>query len=119
MEDASGTRPPVQGPIQPPMGAMIPQIQPNMMYPPGAPMIPHQNYQAMHPIGYNPHFIPPYPIPQIPGYPPNMVNMNYMTPPSSNGINSHTSVSPNSTSTTAQVNTENKTSASETKGEFS
>ena len=98
------------------MGTIIPQIQPNLIYPPGASMLPH-NYQAMHPIGYNP-YAPPYPIPQMSGYPPNMVNMSYINPSSNNGINTHNSVSPNSNPLTAQISIDNKSTNNETKGDF-
>jgi hypothetical protein len=112
--DISGTRAPIQGAIQPNLNPMIPQMQPNMMYPPG--MLPHQNY--MNPMGYNPHYMPPYPISHVPGYPPNMVNMNYMTPQYYNGLNPHTNVSPNSTSITNQAYVDNKTVLNETKGDY-
>ena len=96
----------------------MPQMPPNMIYPPGAQMLSHQNYQGMHPIGYNPLFIPQYPIPQIPGYPPNMFNMNYVTSPSINGIHPHYNASPNSTLSTVQLNTDSKTSIHEIKGKY-
>ena len=94
-----------------------PQIQTNLMYPPGSQILPHQNYHAMNQMGYNPHYFPPYQIPHIPGYPPNIVNMNYFTPPPNNGINTYNNISPNSTSTTVQANFDNKTNNNESKGE--
>lgn len=111
--DVSGTRGQIQGAMQHNLNHMMPQMQPNMIYPPG--MLPQQNY--MHPMGYNPHYMPPYPIAHVPGYPSNMVNMNYMTPPFNNGLNQHTNVSPNSTSITSQANADYKTGTNETKGD--
>ncbi len=88
------------------------------MFSPATHMIPHQNYQAMHPIGYNPHFISQYPIGPFPGYPPNMANMNYITPSSNNGVSSNNNICQVSTSSSTQAYTDNKTNIYETKGDF-
>lgn len=111
--DSSGTRPQIPGVLQHAMGPMIPhQMQPNMIYPHGTPVIPHQNYNLINQMGYNPHYIPPYQTSNIPGYTANMMNVNYSTP---SNINTKNNVSPNSSSTTVQANAENKTSHNETK----
>lgn len=52
--------------------------------------------QPYPPINYNPNFIPPYHVPQYPGYPPNMMNYNYLNPnPGMSTANTSSYLTPN------------------------
>lgn len=91
------------GGIQPNFGMMQPPITPNMMMPPGAPIHPYTPMAGIPPLGYNPHFIPPYHVQPMPGYTHNIAGMNSTN--FSNGNMATNTQSPNKT--TNQQGSEN------------
>jgi len=95
------------GGIQPNFGMMQPHMPPNMMIPPGAPIHPYTSMAGIPPLGYNPHFIPPYHVQQMPVYTQNLTGINSTN--FSNGNNATHTQSPNKTTNSQGLeNAENK-----------